>query len=531
MKALFRLYVVSLVLESTVSLNHANFFGDGKDDKETVEDGLGVPDFMMPEGLFEFFAPLPHPPTHKPTQEPTHEPTVQPTAFPVPTPKIPAGRFPSPIASPTANPATSGKLKHPPTSVPAPIPAAQFPQQNVASPTPPVAYNNQKHPPTFASYPHPHPPPTKPVESKIETRVTSYVADWGSNLDNCEYVVPTVVFTCMDGGSIEMTESKNAKCAKLSNDRVECTQNGFHSDPSIGFECSGITNEHLMSTATVGSSIATKCQNGGKAVKFLSLRRKCLGHIDINPTCTGGIPWMQEGVAYCASPAVCSQYGICTDLTLESITMSNTNKGASCSRLVPTKNIQENPSHGCSLASITQVDWRISGQKRGCLWKSPPLLLRCQDGGKLEFMENYPFCFHVPERNMAQCQTFAPYSAEKEESIEIRVKCTGESENQLVLSAEIPSEHLEVECNAQGTIIQSIMLSRGCGEYGTDRFTLINHPSFCDAQDQIFAVDDNHAYCFVGDTCIFDDGCNNIHLAPLIVSTDSDAVEKCTFVV
>jgi len=156
--------------------------------------------------------------------------------------------------------------------------------------------------------------------------------------------------------------------------------------------------------------------------------------------------------------------------------------------------------------------------------------MRCQDGGKLELMENYPFCSVLPEENMVQCQSFAPFSIAKEESIGIFVKCTGKIENQLVLSTEIPSQNLEVECDHEGTIIQSIMLSSGCGEYGTDEFTLINHPSFCRAEEQVYTADDTHSHCFVGDTCMFDEGCNNIQLAPIIANTGSNDVKKCAYV-
>eukprot|EP00536_Pseudo-nitzschia_multiseries_P001204 jgi/Psemu1/282862/fgenesh1_pg.15_\ len=533
MRALLRICAVSLLIESTVSLNHANFIGDGNNNAEALEDRIdnaSSPNFMeMPEGLFEFFAPLPPlppPPTYKPSKKPTPPPVPTPNS-----PPIPAGRFSSPVAkpAPALNPEEAGQPRHPPTFVPIPVPVGRFPPQTIGSPTPPVSSSNHDQPPTFVAPRH-SPPPIH-IEPDIESRVASYTAEWGNSLDKCQYVVPTVILTCMNGGFIEMTEPKNVKCTRVGNDQIECTQRALDSDSSVEFDCSGTRTEHLMSTATVSSSVAKNCLNGGKAVKFLTLSRKCLDHIDVNPTCTGGIPWVQDDATYCASPVVCSQPGTCNDLPLEPITMSNTNTDARCSHSIPSKNMQDHAFHASSLASITQVDWRISGQKRGCLWKSPPLLMRCQDGGKLEFMENYPFCIHVPERNMAQCQSFAPYSPEKEESIEIVVKCTGKSENQLVLSAEIPSEHLEVECDAAGTIIQSIMLSRGCGEYGTDRFTLINHPSFCDAEEQIFAADDNHAHCFVGDACIIDEGCNNIHLAPLIASTESDAVEKCTFAV
>jgi len=365
----------------------------------------------------------------------------------------------------------------------------------------------------------------------VETRIASYKAEWGSEVNNCQHIFPNVFFKCHDGGVIGIKDSKNAKCTRDGNDRVQCTQDDINTDSSIGFTCSGITKGHLMSTVTVGPNVAVDCKRGGNVIKYLTLNRECTDFVDTNPDCNGGVPWKQGDTSYCASPAICSGQNSCSELELEPLAMSNTNTYFQCSRVDPDQDLQFHSFVESYLSSLTFIDWRVSGQKRGCLFNSSPLLIRCEGGGRLEFEEDYPFCSLIPEDNMAQCQSFAPYSVEKEESIGLSVRCIGMSESQLKLSVEIPSKTMDVECKSEGTIIQSVMLSRGCGELGTDVFTLVNHPSFCDAEEQVFSVDDTHAHCFVGNTCLSDAGCTNMQVPRLTADTGSGYIGQCTYVV
>ena len=131
---------------------------------------------------------------------------------------------------------------------------------------------------------------------------------------------------------------------------------------------------------------------------------------------------------------------------------------------------------------------------------------------------------------IAKCESFAPYSTESEESIDLTVKCSGKSESQLVLSVEVLTTEVQAICGADGTIIQSILLSRGCGEVGSEEFFLVNHPSYCDSEDQVFAVDEWHAHCFVGNTCIDERGCHTMQIPMLTADTGSGPHERCTYI-
>jgi hypothetical protein len=96
---------------------------------------------------------------------------------------------------------------------------------------------------------------------------------------------------------------------------------------------------------------------------------------------------------------------------------------------------------------------------------------------------------------------------------------------------EIPSEYLNSRCKPDGLAVQSIMLSRGCGAYGTSEFEFINDEKFCNYPDQVFNVDDGRSYCFAGDTCQHPNGCDKIQIAPISADTGTDAVGHCIYAV
>jgi len=211
--------------------------------------------------------------------------------------------------------------------------------------------------------------------------------------------------------------------------------------------------------------------------------------------------------------------------------MSHTLKDLQCSRIDPARDLQDYSFRESRLRSVNQVDWKFSGKGQGCLWENSPMILQCKDGGQLEFLGTYSFCHTVPDDNLAICESYAPFSMEREETKELLVSCTGKNEDQLILSVEIPSENLDVECDPEGTAIQSIMLSRGCGEFGTESFEFINDPRFCDFDDQRFVLDDERSYCFVGDTCEISEGCHNFQLPVVSADTGIDTVGHCVYAV
>jgi hypothetical protein len=158
-------------------------------------------------------------------------------------------------------------------------------------------------------------------------------------------------------------------------------------------------------------------------------------------------------------------------------------------------------------------------------------MLMCENGGQLDFLESYSFCQNYPEDNMAMCQSFAPYSTENEETKGLLVSCSGVNEDQLILSVEIPSDYLDVRCAPDGIAIQSVMLSRGCGKFGTDEFEFKNDKRFCDSADQVFEVDEQRSYCFVGETCTVPGGCDKLHLPMVSADTAGDTVGHCIYAV
>jgi hypothetical protein len=132
---------------------------------------------------------------------------------------------------------------------------------------------------------------------------------------------------------------------------------------------------------------------------------------------------------------------------------------------------------------------------------------------------------------MAMCQSYAPFSVKKEEIASLLVSCTGKNEDQLILSVEIPSEYLNARCRPDGTAVQSIMLSRGCGKYGSSDFKFINDKNFCNYPEQIYNVAGGQTYCYAGDTCQNPNGCDKIQIPPISADTALDKVGHCIYAV
>ena len=535
----------------------------------------------------DFFVPV-QTPTVKPGIPPTLEPVpaghflhptsnthinLKPPTFKSTSAPIPAGRFSQPTSNPptfkpTLAPVPVGhfhaKSNHhhpipkPPTflhhnnyhpqPIPnrhtlkptlAPVPADHFLPTSTYHPTVPKPSTIPHH------YNHPHTQHTQPSvvpvsEVEVDTRTASYTSEWGTSVNKCQQTSTKVFFSCNEGGMINVAEVKNAICGNTSNDQVQCQQDDVRFDSSITFACSGISRVHLLASANVSSSLALYCEKDGNAVKYITLSRYCVDdlgrtYIDTSADCVKGISWQQEESSFCASPAVCTIQDGCRELEIESIEVSNKNEDVQCGLVdlrvtqdLQYARIETTPSS--LLSSINRVDWRISGQGRGCLWESSPLFLKCDDGGNLEFLEHYPRCSMIPEDNMAICESFASFSTKSEESISMLVSCTGRNEKQLLLSVEIPSEPLDVQCEAEGTAIQTVMLSRQCGEFGTEKFAFINDKSFCDFPEQIFEVDDERNFCFVGDRCELENGCSNMQFPSVTANTGSLNAENCIYI-
>jgi hypothetical protein len=484
---------------------------------------------------------LTNPPIPQPTVPPTLPPSTQvpfpaipPTFDPFPTSAVPVSHVPIPAIPPTFSPTSDAEVA---------VPTAPMTTQPVLQPTQaaPSPYHGPQ-PVAYSESPPPYPPPvptdnhTKPP-IKIETRTAKYIAVWGAATEYCEYLSSNVFFSCHDGGIITIFDTVNAECRKLSDDYLQCEQKELWFDSYVEFTCSGIKGSHVMATANVGPSSARNCTENGSAIKYLTISRTCYDDDgyeiqDRQHNCDAGQPLLHGDIEYCTSTSFCLDKGeYCKALEVGSVTMSHIEKDHKCSRVDLDLDLQHYPFREAHLRSVNQIDWKFSGKGRGCQWEASPLVLRCENGGQIDFLEPYEFCQSFPEDNVAACQSFAPFSSATEESKELLVSCTGKNEEQLVLAVEIPFEDMDVMCTPQGFAIQSIMLSRGCGELDTENFGFKNDPIFCNDPSQLFVIDEYKSYCFAGDTCQYAGGCENLQLPVVSAHTGMDDFGQCIYVV
>jgi hypothetical protein len=511
MRLIGSIFILVIQFQHVSTLNHGAFLGGttGQQEVTTSDDGQV---FSGPFFDPSFFTPLPPPPAY---------PSV-----PVPVPITTTYPKPTPTQSPTDK-----------YAVPTPYP--------IHTPVPTTAYIAPTHPPTktpTTSYSTTKPTEAQPssptsVPIKILTRTATYTAQWGIDVGGCSYGDNHIFFYCHDGGLIKLVEASNAVCKNLSDDYLSCEQTDLAIDAYIEFTCTGIKSEHTMATASLGPSKATGCSNDGNAVKFVTLNRHCHGedgkiYWEGQVLCDDGELWTRNGIDFCASPAVCTASSSpCVELEMGSVTIVNVNENLQCSVLEKDLDLQLYEFKTSALASLNLVDWRFSGQGRGCHWTPSSLMLRCEGGGTLEFLEDYPFCTIIPEDNIAICDSFAPFTTANEEAVGLLVSCSGKNEDQLVLAVEIPSEVLEVDCAPSGLVIQSVMLARACGDYETPEFEFVNDEGFCHDPEQLFVVDDLRSYCFVGDTCEFEEGCYQLQLPSVTANTGTSLVGDCTYAV
>ena len=321
------LLLISASTTTVSAINHEGLLQVAADkDADATSDSAASPGVDSNGAFFDttFFAPLPEKeaaaePTDAPkVPEPTDKPVDPPSMAPVPRPVIPPTFAPTPPPQPA--PTT------PPVPVPGPYtnlpPIPPNPYMVVTKPTypqppPPPPPTYQGPPPTYPKVPAPQQPPTyqigppptypkpppapkypTPPPVKIDTRTSHYIAEWGASKENCEYLSPNVFFNCHDGGVLQVHDTVNAICRKLSDDYVQCRQQEVWFDSFVQFTCSGIKHSHLMVTANVGPSPAWNCAKDGNAVKYLTISRTCYdeyGHetSDRRPDCEVGKPWKQ----------------------------------------------------------------------------------------------------------------------------------------------------------------------------------------------------------------------------------------------
>lgn len=462
---------------------------------------------------------------------PWHQPVPSPTLAPVPAPTPrPVAPTRAPVPAPTPRPVAPTPA---PVSRPTPSPVAPVPRPTLS----PVA-----------------PDPTG-------TRKADHEFQWGSATEGCFYYTPDAFLNCGDGGLITATATKNAECDQLSLDYLKCSTQDSEEDSFVYFSCTGMTDSHLTATAQVFPSEGIDCDKkyqemsngeqtisiyGGNAVIFATLGRFCKDESG-NPRvenvyrCTEGMDGTEAGVNFCASGEMCDVQQACV-LTggeesctgedscvavVEPITISDPDQRPECSyeeNSITLRGFEFKPS---LLASYHVVEWTYSDSAFGCDWTVPDVTLTCEAGGTIGLDHDNDFC--KANDDTLTCTNPDPDSLLGRVSHNLHIWCYGTTDEQLVLSATSPSvDTTTANCVSSGMAIQGVRLSRGCGNFGSEDFELVTHPSFCSDPEQLHEV--NHL-CFGGDLCDSTSVCSSISVPEINADTSTYAVGHCIYAV
>lgn len=139
-------------------------------------------------------------------------------------------------------------------------------------------------------------------------------------------------------------------------------------------------------------------------------------------------------------------------------------------------------------------------------------------------IQQVPFCVATGAGDTVVCTNPNPESAEGRIIVELDFWCFGDDVEQLILDARtLEVDTSEFVCQPGGLIVQGLDVSRGCGDFNTNTFTLIKTPSFCKDLSQ-FRED----ICFAGFSCpAGNTDCLDVSVDPVSADSSSLVVGAC----
>lgn len=436
----------------------------------------------------------------------------------------------------------------PPSATPPPYPAPTYPPQPAPThaPQPAPTYAPQPaptHPPNPSPLPSPtHPPvfpqPDATPEVTWDTRTAFYQFQWGSVTDGCRFKAPSTILKCLDGGILLMQEQANADCESLALDVVKCAQIDQGTDAIVDFQCVGNTVMHLTANARTLPSEATECNAfngadfGGTAATAASLGRFCrdsdTGEVTLKNTysCGEGEDNFLDGNQFCSSRSQCT--GMDCRAFIEPVEITSLDESPDCSTPEIHRDLTDFNFNPSSLVSFNVISWTFSDMAFSCDWIVPDIEISCRNGGFPRLVKDVPFC-HTPVGSQTiVCTNPDPTSADGRIIIELEFWCFGNTAEQLVLDARTQDiDTTEFMCDPEGLMVHGLEIARGCGQFDSDAFTLVNSPSFCSDPEQF-----HQEICFSGFSCPEDGGeCtgNDISIESVGVDTSDLVVGSCIY--
>lgn len=383
-------------------------------------------------------------------------------------------------------------------------------------------------------------------------RTSRHQFQWGTIYEGCDYDTPPAVIKCDDGGILTILEMTRCTCDQLSLDYIQCFVDAAEDDDAIvAYTCTGTSSDHLTSTAEIFPSIATECGmnypregetgptgKGGNVVVFGTLGRYCTDPttgtamvLENQYTCTEGIPTPDSSnqALFCAAGDLCLTS--CTDshcscdTDVDGIVISNPDSIDECSVIETGTGYDGFEYSPANLASYNVMEWTYSDAAMNCDWSVPDLTLACSNGGTVRMATDYTFCTELND-GTATCTNPDPDSREARVSLDIHAWCIGTSEDQLELTASLPSlSNVNAFCIEGGLAVQGIRLARACGAFGSDDFELLTNSNFCVDGPELHTSSN---LCWGGDECQ-QETCTTVTVPSILVSAIGQQYTNCIY--
>ena len=513
------LILIALITEPAWSIPFSNF-GGGTKSSEKANNFFHYP-FGNNNGQ------NPQQPSPSPSARPSPLPSSLPSARPVSMPSneeqaTPQPSEPSEDDAPVNNPTTA------PTKQPSAVPTVSPTKKPTAQPTK-----------------QPTPAPMENMDTDLSvTLVASHQFRWSAMSDDCSFVTPDALIACLDGGFIDIEAEQNAECTNLNADIKRCKPINPFEEAVVNFHCVGMMDDQLTARAEVLSSEISDCTSvlsrdgqattyGGDAMVMGGLGRYCkngAGGVELNAdySCVSGLEGVDDfGEKYCVSDESCSGESAC-GFDLHGLTFIDFDYRPECLFVAEGLDLSDAEMYPSTLTSFHFVEWTYSAEGLGCEWTAPPVTFTCSNGGEISLdLETSYFCDYVG--SSIEC---APPSGEDRSYPRIShyfsIWCSGETADQLDLTAVIDESESSAYCQREGLAIQGVHLSRACGDSESDDFQYEMSPTFCSEADQYYDPQQGlNPICVEAFQC-GDGSCNSIDL-PRVVATSSDYEGTCIY--